>query len=90
MTRSASPLWRLIQINATNINRGYASHMVRDQLVSPVYTIMPLKDGRYAVKAAVAGSAMAQYHEFLSKADADEWIDRHRRELGLKPAPARH
>jgi len=64
--------------------------MVRDQLVSPVYTIMPLKDGRYAVKAAVAGSLVAQYQEFPSKVAADEWINRHRRELGLKPLSAPH
>jgi hypothetical protein len=64
--------------------------MVRDQLVSPVYTIMPLKDGRYAVKAAVAGSLVAQYQEFSSKVEADEWINRHRRELGLKPLSAPH
>jgi hypothetical protein len=49
----------------------------------PIYTVIPLKDGRWSVKAAVAGTLYAQYREFASKADADTWIERHRRELGL-------
>ncbi|GEM_PF-5514850 len=50
---------------------------------SPVYTIMPLKDGRYTVKAAVIGSLLVQYREFPTRAAAEAWIDRHRCELGF-------
>ncbi|HYL32110.1 MAG TPA: hypothetical protein VEU53_03040 [Stellaceae bacterium] len=61
--------------------------MVREPLASPVYTITLLKNGRYGVKAAaVAGSPATRYHEFLSRSAADEWIERDRRALGLKPA----
>jgi hypothetical protein len=49
----------------------------------PIYTVIPLKDGRWSVKAAVAGTLYAQYREFASKADADAWIERHKQELGL-------
>ncbi|MDE2228512.1 MAG: hypothetical protein KGL11_05670 [Alphaproteobacteria bacterium] len=67
----------------------YSGGMVRGQ-PSPIYTITPLKDGRYAVKASLASSVFVQYREFPSKREADDWIDRHQRELGLKPTVKPH
>jgi hypothetical protein len=76
-----------MQINAAHSTFPYGSYMVREPLASPVYTITPLKNGRYAVKAAaVAGSLVTRYHEFLSRTAADDWVDRDRRALGLKPS----
>jgi len=76
-----------MHINAARGTFPYGAAMVRNRQASPIYTITPLKDGRYAVKAvAVAGSPVTQYYEFLSRTAADDWIDRDRRALGLKAA----
>jgi 2-methylcitrate dehydratase PrpD len=48
-----------------------------------IYTVIPLKNGRWSVKATVARTLFAQYREFQSKAAADAWIECHRRELDL-------
>jgi hypothetical protein len=48
-----------------------------------IYTVIPLKNGRWSVKAAIPGTFVAKYHEFQSIAEVDAWIERHRQKLGL-------